>query len=177
MSYSRRVSPELPELAGEPLARLVAAVRRLDRLARGNASDDLDEVGPVGVLEHDRDGARGDGGLDGGVLGVRGEQHDASVGRARPDATDDLGAEHVGQPEVEQDDVGPRLLGDGDRLAAGAGIAGEGDPRGAVDEQADTVEHDRVVVDDENADRVHVGHPGTQPRTVTPPSSFPPTVR
>ena len=94
------------------------------------------------------------------------------------DAAHDLRAEHVRQAQIEQHDVRLRLLGEGDRFAPCAGVAGESDPGRALDEVADAVEHDRMVVCDENADRaLHRGQPGTQARTVTPPSSFPPTVR
>jgi hypothetical protein len=112
------------------------------------------------------------------VVRIGGEEDHLGVRCGVVDAPDDLGAEHVGQPQVEEHDVGSGLLGEGDRFASRAGVAGERDPGGAVDEVADAVEDDRVVVHDEHADRpLHDHHSGTHARTVTPPSSFPPTVR
>ena len=175
MSYSRRVSALRRSLSAKRAARLPRARVRPDRLTRRNAADHVNEVGAVGVLEHDRFGAGGQCGIDGGVVRIGGEEDHLRARCAVVDAPHDLGAEHVGEPQIEDHDVGLGLRGQRDRLASRAGVAGEADPRCAVDEVANAVEDDRVVVDHEDADRPLDGHAGTHARTVSPPSSFPPT--
>ncbi len=90
-------------------------------------------------------------GLDLVVGLVPGRQHDDRHDRRGADAAQHLGAVEVGQPEVEDDDVG-RVLGH--RLHRGAAVGG-GHDLVAVGPQGDRQRalQPRVVVDDE-----HSGH-------------------
>ena len=86
------------------------------------------------------------------VLGVGEHQHLRALGE-RAGGGD---AVHHRHAHVEADDVGAQLLGLGDRLAAVAGLAHDLEPVGLREQRRDAATHDRVVVDEEDADHRQV---------------------
>ena len=91
-------------------------------------------------------------------------------------------AVHAGQLEVEQDDVRGEFGGQGDRGGAVAGLAGHLDPVLHLEQHPQAAPDHRVVVHDQDRDRVRhpFAFPGTVIRTVVPfrvdvMTSFPPT--
>ena len=74
-------------------------------------------------------------------------------------------AVHDRHAHVQADDVGARLLRDGDRLATVPGLADHLDPVGLREQARDAAPDDRVVVDEQDPDHCHV-YPGTARGTV-----------
>ena len=69
---------------------------------------------------------------------------------ALPEALDDLLAAHVGQEEIEEDELGAHALGGRQSLGPGGGdvqVAGDHSRQGAAQDDV----HDRVVFDRQNA--------------------------
>jgi hypothetical protein len=82
------------------------------------------------------------------VLGV-GEHQDLRALGERPGGGD---AVHDRHPHVEAHDVGAQLLGERDRLAAVGGLAHDLEAVGLGQQAGDAPAHDRVVVDEQDAD-------------------------
>ena len=109
------------------------------------------------------------------VLGHRQDQ-DPGPGRACEDLAGRLDPGHPGHPDVHQDDVRRRRLGERDRLAARRRLADELEIRRPVDQRAQPVAVDRVVVDDDDPDRAG-GRCSVTARSPGPTRSAPPLGR
>ncbi len=87
------------------------------------------------------------GRLDPRVVAVRGEHHDLRRRHHVAQLRHDLGREHVGEAQVEEDEVGRELRGALDRRAP-ALRRPDDDERGLrAQQESHAVPHDRVVVD------------------------------
>src|SRR5271157_2216838 len=73
-----------------------------------------------------------------------------------------------GHPDVHQDDVGPFLPGQRDRLGAVAGLADDLEVRRGVDEHPEAAAHERLVVGHDNADQLVTSAIGKQARPRKP---------
>src|SRR5215470_7899454 len=73
-------------------------------------------------------------------------------------------------PDVHEDDVGPVLPGQRDRLGAVAGLADDLEVRRGVDEHAETSAHERLVIGHDYADHPATSAIGKHARTRNPPS-------
>ena len=108
-------------------------------LARGpgrspadDTADHVDEVGAVGVLQARSRARRRPTPAESGVVGVRREQHDLCRGRNPPHRLHHFRPGNVGQPEVEQDDIGLRVLRQRDAVAARCGAYPSNEIHGVV---------------------------------------------
>src|SRR6185437_1014608 len=73
-------------------------------------------------------------------------------------------------PDVHQDDVGPFLSGQRDRLGAVAGLADDLEVRRGIDEYPEAAAHERLVVGHQDPDHLVTCAIGKQARTRKPPS-------
>jgi hypothetical protein len=77
-------------------------------------------------------------------------------------------------PDVHQDDVGAVQVDGGQDAAAVVGLADDLDLRGAGQHHRQSGTDQRVVVDDEDADRGGHGHPGMVARSTKSPIALVP---
>ena len=75
----------------------------------------------------------------------------------------------VGQPHVEDGDVGPGRRDPGERPLGGVGFADDLDVVLGVEQLPDPAADDLVVVEQEHADHVATAHAGSLPVTPAPP--------
>ncbi len=95
------------------------------------------------------------------LLDERGHRHDLGLGSLGLDAADRRDAIHVRHQEIHQHDVGLEAAGHRDAFGAVGGLADHLDVRLEVEEHLESHPDDRVVVDDQDADRRGFGHVGS----------------
>ena len=129
-------------------------------------------------------GAGREGGHDGLVVGVGGQDHDGDLGMLGPDRLRRLHPVLAGHAQVHQHDVGLRGPDELDRLDA---VLGQPDHLGVgetIDDGRQTFAHDALVVGDQDLHACTVRSPATgssgttastrQPSVVGPTSTWPP---
>src|SRR4029079_5520578 len=151
LSGAQCVRRRCPQLAQQPRR----DGRRKHGFAPERRSHGADERLARRVLEEVARRAGRDRGSDVAV-GVEGRE-DEDPGRVADlgQLADRAGTVDLGHPEVHEDDVRPEPLGGGHRLAAIGRLADDLELRVAVEDAAEAVADDRVIVDDEQADRWH----------------------
>ena len=96
---------------------------------------------------------------DVGVGLVRREHEDPGRVGALGQGPDRRGAIDIRHPQVHQDDVRVQGFGHGDRLRSVGRLAEHLELRVALEDPAQPVTHDRVIVDDQEPDRTHDSDP------------------
>jgi hypothetical protein len=94
-----------------------------ERLSAGHVADRVDEIGASNLLEDIADGPRGDCLSQDLVIGERGEHQAGDAGVPRTDLTAHVDAAAVGQPDIEDRDVGKGRGDDVECLCRGSGLA------------------------------------------------------
>ena len=120
------------------------------RLAAADPADAIDEVGAPDLLEQVAGCAGEDGGVDGLVVGERGQHHAGDLGAAGADLAAHLDPAAVGQAHVEDGDV---RVGHGDAVVGFLGAARLADDLEVVlgvDELTKPATDDLVVVEQEH---------------------------
>jgi hypothetical protein len=126
---------------------------REQRLTAVRASDGVDELVGVGVLEQEAAGPGLQGRVD-VLVELEHAQHQHAGRQLRGDGRGGLDAVPTGHADVHEHDVGSQVPGAGHGLGPGGGLADDREVRGGVDEHREAVPQQRLVVDDEHA---HLG--------------------
>src|SRR6476661_781397 len=167
-----RRRPVAVRAADELADELAGHARGEQRVARRHDPDPGQQVAGRGVLEQEPAGARPERSVDVFVQ-VEGGQDE------HPDVLGLLGpADYPGRfqpvqmrhPDVHQDDVGPFLPGQRDRLGAVAGLADDLEVRRGINEHPEAAAHERLVVGHQDPDHLGTCAIGKQARTRKPPS-------
>jgi hypothetical protein len=156
LAGAQRVRRRRPQLAQQPRR----DGRRQYGLAPERRSHGADERLARRILEEVARRAGRDRGPDVAVGVEGGEDEDPGRVADLGQLVDRARTVDLGHPEVHEDDVGPEPLGRNHRLAAVGRLADDLELRIAVEDAAEAVADDRVIVDDEQADRWHGRHQG-----------------
>ena len=130
-----------------------------DRVTAVDRADGREQELGLGVLQQESARARADR-AQRRVVEIEGREHDdAGHAAARllggaQDARRARDAVGPGHPDVHEHHVGPLLGGDEHRLRSVAGLADDGEVELRVDEHAHAASEQRLVIDEEHADRV-----------------------
>ena len=149
---------------GELLDQALGDRRREQRVARGDNADCLDEVLGRRGLEQERGRTGGEGVKHVLVQLECGEDDDPRAARDLASGFDAVETRHA---DVHQDDIGPFLADEVDRLLAVAGLAGDPHVGLRLHDHAKARAHQGLVVGDDDSDQLLIGNFA---RTVNPPS-------
>jgi len=108
------------------------------------------------VLEHERSGPPLEGAANQRRVVDRGEHHHGHARVALAQLLENREAVHPGHPHVQQDDVGAGLADERHDLVAGVGFSDEQDVVLAVEDRANRVEHQAMVVHRQDLEAPHV---------------------
>src|SRR5262249_27333417 len=169
----RRTLVSAGQAGSEALEQTPRDRRRQERLSRRDDTHALDELLRRHVLEEKAARARAQRFIDVLVEIERRQDKDARLDPAREDSLRRLDAVHARHPDVHQHDVRQYALREVDRLGSVAGFTDDVDVRVSVEDHAEAVADERLVVAEQDADR-HSGTDATGSRATTrkPPESI-----
>lgn len=148
----------LPQQGGDPLDH-----RRIEeRATRANLADCRDDVGAPNLFEEVAHRATHDGVEHRLIVGVGGEHQTRDLRHRTPDGAAQLDPGSVGEPDVEQGDVGTARGDPVERLLHRARLADHFDVVLELEEVVQPAAHHLVVVDEEHPHR----HPPTLPHAM-----------
>ncbi len=143
------VAAALVELAKDGLGEVAAA--------RSEGADGVDEIGPGGGLGQVTTDAGGDGAVDVFLGLFDGEEEEAGGIVALDDFAGGIGAVHVGEVAVEDDDIGPVLGVEVDGVLAAGAFGDDADAFLEIEGGGEADAGEEVVVHDHDADGVFSG--------------------
>ena len=118
----------------------------------GDPPHRVDDLGVVGFLRHEPVGARPRRFDEGGAVGQARAHQDPGVGREPADLRADLEPIPVGQSDVQHHDVRLQLASQGERLVRGARVSDDVRTLLGVEQGAEPVANELVIVDDQDLD-------------------------
>ena len=128
--------------------------RRVDQgLAVAHPSDGVHQVVAADLFQHVAGGPRHDGGQEGFVVGERGQHEALQARQAGLQLATYLDAVAVGEPDVENGDIGTESHATRDRLLGRRGLADDLDVVLDLEQSPQPAAHDLVVVYQEHSQR------------------------